>query len=277
MVGDSRTFSISASDPDGDPVSTTWLVDGAATGQTASSFVFAPVAAQVGAHVVEVVASDGTASGGATRRSWDVVVVRPDADHDGWTATPDCDESDPAVHPTANELLGNGIDDDCDSGTPDAPPGGLTGSMWSWGSNHNGTIGIGSFTPDDRRARPSRSRATTTSCRSAAATAPGYAVLASGEVRGVGLQRLGQPRQSAIVGRADEHARVAAAGRRRVRRPVRGDADLRRAAVTSSPGAVDGSVVSWGDNQGRQVGDGSTVNYRLFPVNVLTAGDTASR
>src|SRR5262249_29932358 len=108
---------------------------------------FAPTAAQVGRHVVEAVASDGTASGGATHRSWDVLVLRGDADKDGWTATTDCDESDPAVHPTANELLGNGIDDDCDPGTPDAPPGGLAGSMWSWGSNHNGTIGNGSSSP----------------------------------------------------------------------------------------------------------------------------------
>jgi hypothetical protein len=66
VVGDPRTFSISASDPN--PVSYSWLVDGAATGQTASSFAFAPVAAQVGAHRIEVVASDGTVSGGATRQ-----------------------------------------------------------------------------------------------------------------------------------------------------------------------------------------------------------------
>lgn len=73
----------------------------------------------------------GTVAGGTTRRSWDVIVVPPDAD--AWTASTDCDESDPMVHPGANELAGNGVDDDCDPGTPDAPPGGLTGSMWGWG------------------------------------------------------------------------------------------------------------------------------------------------
>src|SRR6185436_4465356 len=36
---------------------------------------------------------------------------------------------------------------------------------------------------------------------------------------------------------------------------------------------VDGSVVSWGENQGRQIGDGSTVNDRLFPVNVVTSAN----
>ena len=240
VVGDSRTFSISASDPDGDPVSTTWLVDGVATGQTASSFAFAPVAGQVGEHVVEVVASDGTVSGGATHRSWSVVVVRPDADHDGWTATPDCDESDPAVHPTANELLGNGIDDDCDAGTPDAPPGGLTGSMWSWGSNHNGTIGVGLVSaharartdrdPGLRRRRGGRER-----------HAVGYAVLASGEVRGWGFNGAADLGLG-FVGSGQSTPGVAAAGRRWVGPAVRGDADLRQRRITPWRG---GSTAAW--------------------------------
>jgi predicted lipoprotein with Yx(FWY)xxD motif len=37
-----------------------------------------------------------------------------DADHDGWPAcTVDCDDTNPAVHPTAAEVC-NAIDDDCD-------------------------------------------------------------------------------------------------------------------------------------------------------------------
>jgi hypothetical protein len=44
-----------------------------------------------------------------------------DADGDGSPADLDCDDSNPAVHPGATEVQGNGIDDDCNAGTPDAP------------------------------------------------------------------------------------------------------------------------------------------------------------
>ncbi len=40
-----------------------------------------------------------------------------DADHDGYPFTQDCDDSDPDIHPGADEVL-NGLDDDCD-GLPD--------------------------------------------------------------------------------------------------------------------------------------------------------------
>ena len=97
----------------------------------------------------------------------------------------------------------------------------------------------------------------------------GYAVLANGEVRGwgfngtgdLGLGFLGSGQSTPVSplpvgggsGRLSGITQISGSG---------GHAVARR---------VDGSVVSWGENQGRQVGDGSTVNYRLFPVNVLTA------
>lgn len=43
-----------------------------------------------------------------------------DADGDGWPAAEDCDEGDPAVYPGAEEVCGNGRDDDCDPAT-DSP------------------------------------------------------------------------------------------------------------------------------------------------------------
>ena len=39
----------------------------------------------------------------------------PDADGDGYQAAVDCNDANPAVHPGAAEVLGNGIDDDCDT------------------------------------------------------------------------------------------------------------------------------------------------------------------
>ena len=49
--------------------------------------------------------------------SWDSGVA--DADHDGWDASEDCDESNSDVNPGAAEVCENGVDDDCDGDTDD--------------------------------------------------------------------------------------------------------------------------------------------------------------
>jgi alpha-tubulin suppressor-like RCC1 family protein len=269
VVGSSLELAISADDPDGDPVAYQWTIDGTAAG-SGSSLTFTPTLAQVGDHAVEVTASDGTVGGGSTRRAWDVVVLAEDGDGDGWTKTTDCDDVDAAVHPTADELLGNGLDDDCDPGTPDAPPGGLVGSMQSWGSNHNGTIGDGSNQPTLVHA-PVAIPGYDDVVQITEGDRSGYAVLASGEVRAWGYNgagnlgngEIGSPRLTPVSPLA-----------------VGGAAGTRLTGITqiasSSHGSVvarrvDGSVLTWGDNQSRQGGDGSTVNNRLFPVQVLTA------
>ncbi len=45
-----------------------------------------------------------------------------DRDDDGFPATEDCDDLDPEVSPGMPEIPGNGVDDDCNPGTPDEVP-----------------------------------------------------------------------------------------------------------------------------------------------------------
>lgn len=257
-VGTPREFSVTAS-------AATWKIDDEPAG-SGSSLTYAPTAAQVGSHTIEVTV------GGATRRTWDVVVLDVDSDEDGWTKTTDCDEDDPIVHPTADERLGNGVDDDCDASTADAPPGGLTGSLLSWGSNHNGTVGSGSFSPTLVPSPVAVTGGLDDVVRIEHGDRAQYAVLASGEVRawgfnaggGLGIGTLGSAYSSPVSplqvgggpGRLGGVTQLAAS-------------DYGHVVARRS----DGSVVAWGHNSAREVGDGSTVTTRLYPVPVVTGAD----
>ena len=118
VVGDSESFTISASDPSGDTVSTSWLVDGAARG-SGSAFIYTPSSTDLGMHIVEAVVANADPLGGGARHSWAVQVLLADADGDGWRANVDCNDADALVNPAAAELVGNGKDDDCNPATTD--------------------------------------------------------------------------------------------------------------------------------------------------------------
>ena len=254
-VGTPKTFAVTASDPDGDPLAYGWTVDGTQVG-TADSLAYDPTVADVGTHLVTATV---TGARKATSRTWVVAVQRADADQDGWTVPADCDDSVAVVHPGALELPGNGVDDDCDAGSPDAPVGGVTGTLWSWGV----AVGTGQNTFTDQYSpkavdlgQPVRAIESTHS--------GGYAVLEDRTVKAWGQNFDGS------VGDGSYDPRRAPV-------TVPGLTGVKEVAADESSVLAlrtNGTVVSWGSNVNKQLGDGSTVTNRPTPVDVLAPDGT---
>jgi uncharacterized membrane protein YgcG len=125
--GQDLGFSLAGSDPDAGQVTTTaWSVDGGPFTDLAGAFHHAFGAGDaLGLHYVTARVRDDSGQGnGATSRTWSVVVQDADSDGDNWADNADCAPSDPAVHPGAAEVPGNGKDDDCDPSTADVAGGG---------------------------------------------------------------------------------------------------------------------------------------------------------
>jgi alpha-tubulin suppressor-like RCC1 family protein len=263
VVGAPETFSVTATATDGGALSYQWILDGTAVG-TGASFVYDPTEADANTHTlaVEVTAANGRSA----TRAWRVTVTTVDADDDGWASIADCDDDRTDIHPGRFEQLGNGIDDDCDAGTPDAPPGGLTGAVWTWG--HNFGLGNGSFADSHT---PTANPALPAVVQVESSMASGVAVLPDGTVRTWGTD-------GRIIGDGTQ------TGKRTPTSPR---------AVGGAPGSTlsgvvrvsseqlgvialraDGSVIAWGENMNGQVGDLSDVNTRLYPVEVVTQDGT---
>ncbi len=220
------------------------------------ALTYDPTAADVGTHLLTATV---TGARKATSRTWVVAVQRADADQDGWTVPADCDDSVAVVHPGALELPGNGVDDDCDAGSPDAPVGGVTGTLWSWGV----AVGTGQNTFTDQYSpkavdlgQPVRAIESTHS--------GGYAVLEDRTVKAWGQNFDG----SVGDGSYD---------RRRAPVTVTGLTGVKEVAADESSVLAlrtNGTVVAWGSNVNKQLGDGSTVTNRPTPVDVLAPDGT---
>ncbi|MBE2314859.1 putative metal-binding motif-containing protein [Solirubrobacter sp. CPCC 204708] len=74
-----------------------------------------------GPHTLEVRAVDvaGHRDPTPATRTW---TITADLDRDGFRAGQDCDDADPAVHPSAPEVPANGRDENCDGVDTQAPP-----------------------------------------------------------------------------------------------------------------------------------------------------------
>jgi hypothetical protein len=104
---DSETFAFSLDEAGGTECS----VDGGAFSACTSPLTLSGLTP--GQHSFSVRGTDAAGNLGASvLRSW--VTSAPDRDGDGSTTQADCDDANPAVHPGAAEIAGNGIDDNCD-------------------------------------------------------------------------------------------------------------------------------------------------------------------
>ncbi len=130
-IGQSYQYDANAFDPDDDTVVFALLQSptGATLNQLTGLIGWTPAASQVGTQFFTFEALDGR--GGRATQSF-TVQVQPsmtalppqplDQDGDGFDETDDCDENNPNVNPAREEIPGNGLDDDCNPGTPDTLP-----------------------------------------------------------------------------------------------------------------------------------------------------------
>lgn len=263
-VGAPETFEVDVIA--GGPVDTVWTLDGEQVG-TGPAFAYDPADSDVGFHELRATVTD--AAGQSTHHAWDVAVELPDADGDGWTATTDCDDEDPAVHPGALERPGNGVDDDCDDGTPDAPPGGLTGTVRTWGAMYLGGLGIG---PTSSNANTPQTPEVEEAVQVETGFRSGYALLPSGEVRAWGSNFNGQIGDGSTTHRSTPQTVLGVDGASPALTGVLEISASHRSQVLAR--RADGTVVGWGDGRSGVLADASNPAARPYPTVQRLEDDT---
>jgi len=118
-VASPLAFTATATDPDNDPITFSWTVDGVEV-STANGFTLTPLPGETGSRLVQLTVSDGSTLSIDAHEQRVVLLVGAapdpndvDNDGDGFTENEgDCNDADPAIYPGAPELC-DGLDNDC--------------------------------------------------------------------------------------------------------------------------------------------------------------------
>jgi hypothetical protein len=244
-----------------------WSLDGTAIpGATGDSYSLTATAGQIGPHVLA--ATLAAPDGQQATITWTVSVVGVDADGDGWTASSDCDDHDALVNPGRHEVIGNGIDDDCDPATSDTPLADYTGQAMSWGTDQTAVLGrgVGTGTEADK---PSNITGMGSVAQLAAGADLGVAVDTDGAVWSWGTGSGNSWNDPAPVAVPDPSG----TGQLGVTGP-------KATAVTSNRQSAallaDGTVAAWGDNTNDALGIGSGATTVATPGYVQAGGTRLS-
>lgn len=122
------TFTVAATDPDNDPLTYEWTLDGSPVG-TGTSYTLTPGSTDSGTRLVLVTVRDNNTASQDTVEGR-IVRIYSDVDGDNYDSSVDCNDNDATVHPGAIEILNNGKDDDCNPATADFVCNGLPPSTF---------------------------------------------------------------------------------------------------------------------------------------------------
>jgi hypothetical protein len=119
----SETFKFASSEPVGGSYECS--LDDAAFAPCTTPATLTDLASGKHSFQVRSVDRAGNIDATASHRNWTIAV--PDSDSDGFNANIDCNDGNPAIHPGANDVPGNGVDENCDGADTPAAGGAAAG------------------------------------------------------------------------------------------------------------------------------------------------------